>query len=196
MSDDRPRVVLASASPRRRQLLRHLVPDFDVVPSEVDESLEPGPLVDAVARLAERKARAVAAGHRDAVVIGADTIVVIDGDALGKPADTRDAVAMLTRLRGRVHDVVTGIAVVAAGRVLAGTEITRVAMARYGDDVIERYAASGSPLDKAGAYAVQDLGGALVDAVIGSYTNVVGFPLALARRLLTEAGVPLSAPPA
>jgi len=149
-----------------------------------------------VAGLAERKARAVAAGHRDAVVIGADTIVVIDDAALGKPSDAAEAVSMLKRLRGRPHDVVTGIAVVAAGRVFAGTETTRVVMARYGDDVIDCYAASGSPLDKAGGYAVQDLDGALVDAVIGSYTNVVGFPLGLARRLLAEVGFPLSAPPA
>ena len=149
-----------------------------------------------MARLAERKARAVASAHADAVVLGADTVVVIDGDALGKPADRTEAVAMLRRLRGRTHDVVTGIAVIAAGRALTGTEITHVLMASYGDDLIARYADSGSTLDKAGGYAVQDLDGALVDAIVGSYTNVVGFPLGLARRLLAAAGVRLSAPSA
>jgi septum formation protein len=127
-------------------------------------------------------------------VLGADTIVVIDGDALGKPADPADAAEMLRRLRGRWHDVLTGVAVVAGGTALADTEVTRVLMARYDDALIERYVASGSPLDKAGAYAIQDLGGALVDAIVGSYTNVVGLPLGLTRRLLAAAGVEVSVP--
>ena len=163
------------------------------MPSAVDEHLEPGSLVAATAGLAERKARAVAAAHPEAVVLGADTIVVIDGDALGKPADASDAVAMLRRLRSRVHEVLTGVAVIAGGRVAADTEVTQVLMASYGDDVIARYVASGSPMDKAGAYAIQDLDGALVDALVGSYTNVVGLPLALTLRLLEAVGV-VSAP--
>lgn len=188
------RVILASASPRRRELLRRLLPDFEVIASAVDETLHPGPLTDAVERLAEAKARAVAAACGDAVVLGADTIVVIDGDALGKPADGKEALAMLRRLRGRVHEVLTGVAVVAGGRAVAATEVTRVLMARYPDDLVERYVASGAPLDKAGAYAIQDLDGALVEGFVGSYTNVVGLPLALTARLLTAAGVPVSAP--
>lgn len=188
--------MLASASPRRRELLRRLIPAFEVVPSAVDERLDAGPLAEAVARLAEQKARAVAATCRDGVVLGADTIVVIDGVPLGKPVDRAEAVAMLRRLRGRVHEVLTGVAVVdlAAGRAFTGTEVTQVVMARYPDDLVERYAASGAPLDKAGAYAIQDLDGALVAALVGSYTNVVGLPLALTGRLLTAAGVPVSAP--
>ena len=191
-----PRVVLASASPRRRELLRRLVADFDVIPSTVDERLPPGPLVDAVARLAEEKARAVAATRADGVVLGADTIVVVDGDVLGKPADRDDAVAMLRRLRGRVHEVLTGVAVVdvAGGRPFTGTEVTRVLMAQYPEDLVARYVASGAPLDKAGGYAIQDLAGALVESIAGSYTNVVGLPLELTARLLTAAGVPVSAP--
>ena len=160
------------------------------MPSAVDERLEPGPLVAATAGLAERKARAVAAAHPGAVVLGADTIVVIDGDALGKPSDPADAVAMLRRLRGRAHEVLTGVAVITAGRVFADTEVTQVVMASYGDDLIARYVASGSPMDKAGAYAIQDLDGSLVDALVGSYTNVVGLPLALTRRLLSASGWP------
>jgi septum formation protein len=188
--------VLASASPRRRELLRRLLPDFEVIPSAVDERFEPGPLVEGVAQLAEVKARAVAAERPDAIVLGADTMVVIDGAALGKPADRREAVAMLRRLRGRVNEVLTGVAVidVAGGRIFTGTEVTRVTMARYPDELIERYAASGAPLDKAGAYAIQDLDGALVEGIEGSYTNAVGLPLALTARLLTAAGVPVSDP--
>jgi septum formation protein len=187
--------VLASASARRRKLLALLVPVFGVIPSEVDEQLEAGPLPSAIARLAERKARAVAGASPGAVVLGADTMVIIDGDALGKPADIPDALAMLRRLRGREHEVITGVAVVAAdGSVRSDTATTRVAMARFADDLIERYAASGTTLDKAGGYAVQDLDGALVDAVVGPYSNVVGLPLALTARLLRETGVAVSAP--
>lgn len=167
-----------------------------MIPSAVEERLEPGPLAQAVVRLSERKARAVAASLRDGLVLGADTIVVIDGDALGKPAEPREARAMLTRLRGRTHEVLTGVAVVAVrgGAVWSGVEITQVIMARYADALIADYVASGSPMDKAGGYAVQELDGALVDAVIGSYTNVIGLPLRLTARLLTAAGVRLSDP--
>ena len=190
------RVVLASASPRRRELLRRLLADFDVRPSAVDERLEPGPLTDAVARLAIEKARAVGADGGPGVILGADTIVVIDGDGLGKPADGADASAMLRRLRGREHDVLTGVAVLdaATGSVHCATEVTRVLMARYDDALIDRYVASGAPLDKAGAYAIQDLDGGLVDAVVGSYTNVIGLPLGLTRRLLGAAGVRVTVP--
>jgi len=187
-------VVLGSASPRRRELLRRLLSDFEVIPSAVEECLADGPLVDAVARLAEEKARAVAAAHPGAVVLGADTIVVIDDEPLGKPADSGVARAMLQRLRGRPHEVLTGVAVVAGARVFTGTEVTRVLMARYSDELIARYVASGAPLDKAGAYAIQDLDGALVESIVGSYTNVVGLPLELTARLLTAAGVSVSVP--
>src|SRR5581483_8266225 len=145
-------------------------------------------------QLAEQKARAVALRRPDAVVLGADTVVVIDDQTLGKPGDAAEAVAMLRRLRGRVNEVVTGVAVVAGGNAHVGSEITRVLMACYPDDVIDRYVASGAPLDKAGAYAIQDADGALVEGIVGSYTNVVGLPLALTARLLTAAGLAVSAP--
>ena len=185
--------MLASASPRRRELLRHLVAEFEVIPSAIDEYLEPGPIVDAVARLAEAKGRAVAAARATGVILSADSVVVIDGDVLGKPADAIEAGTMLRRLRARAHDVMTGVAVLdaATGRCASATEVTRVVMARYADDLIERYVASGSPLDKAGGYAIQDVDGALVDVVVGSYTNVIGLPLPLTARLLAEAGVPV-----
>jgi septum formation protein len=165
-----------------------------VIPSAIDERLQPGPRIEAVARLAEEKARAVAAVRPDAIVLGADTIVVLDDETLGKPADVDDACGMLRRLRGRVHEVLTGVAVVAGDRAFTGTEVTQVLMASYPDDLVTRYVASGSPLDKAGAYAIQDLGGALVQGFVGSYTNVVGLPLELTARLLSAAGAPVSFP--
>ncbi|PYM93157.1 MAG: septum formation protein Maf [Candidatus Rokuibacteriota bacterium] len=185
------RVVLASASPRRRELMREIWPEFEVLPSEIDETLDGGPTPDTVARLALRKARAVAAHAPTAIVLAADTVVVIDGMALGKPSDPEEARAMLLRLRGRQHEVVTGVAAVeaATAREASTAIVSRVLMASYSDATIDAYMASGSPFDKAGGYAIQDLDGRLVDALVGSYTNVVGLPLAATRRLLGEFGV-------
>ena len=190
------RLVLASASPRRRELLKSIAPQFEVVPSEIEETLEDGPAPVAVARLALRKARAVAARVREAVVLAADTVVILDGAALGKPADAREARAMLRRLRGREHEVITGVAVLDSrtGREASTSVVSRVRMAAYSDATLEAYVATGSPLDKAGAYAIQDLGGALVERLAGSYTNVVGLPVEETRWLLAEFGVPVSAP--
>jgi septum formation protein len=187
--------MLASQSPRRRELLRRIWGEFEVVPSGVDETLEPGPLAPAVVGLALRKAVAVSRRVGRGVVVAADTVVVIDDEVLGKPAGSAEARAMLTRLRGRQHQVLTGVGLVDAGsgRAVATAVVSRVLMAAYSDAMIGAYVASGSPLDKAGAYAVQDLQGALVDAVVGSYTNVVGLPVEETRRLLAGFGVPVSA---
>jgi septum formation protein len=177
-------------------LLARLGVPFEVAPSDVDEVLEGAPSVDTVAALALAKARAVAARVGAGVVLGADTVVVLDGVALGKPRDAEDARAMLTRLRGRAHDVITGVALVDAGtgRVETTAVVTRVAMADVGDDVIDAYVGSGEPLDKAGAYAIQGRGAALVAGFVGSYSNVVGLPLAATARLLGRFGVEVSAP--
>jgi septum formation protein len=189
------KVVLASQSPRRRELLRRIWGEFEVVPSGVDETLEPGPLAPAVVGLALRKAVAVSRRVGRGVVVAADTVVVIDDEVLGKPAGSAEARAMLTRLRGRQHQVLTAVGLVDAGsgRAVATAVVSRVLMAAYSDAMIGAYVASGSPLDKAGAYAVQDLQGALVDAIVGSYTNVVGLPVEETRRLLAGFGVPVSA---
>ncbi|PYN35524.1 MAG: septum formation protein Maf [Candidatus Rokuibacteriota bacterium] len=185
------RLILASRSPRRRELLRRIWPEFEVIPSDVDETLEAGPVEQAVAGLALRKARAVAERVRAGVVLAADTVVVIDGVVLGKPAGPEEAGDMLVRLRGRQHEVITGVAVVDAGtgRAASTTAVSRVLMAAYPDAMIAAYVASGSPLDKAGAYAIQDLDGALVEGVVGAYTNVVGLPVEATRRLLEGFGV-------
>ena len=128
------------------------------------------------------------------VVVAADTVVVIDDVVLGKPAGPDEAKTMLVRLRGRQHEVLTGVGLVDAGsgRAVANAVVSRVLMAAYSDAMIEEYVASGSPLDKAGAYAIQDLQGALVDAVVGSYTNVVGLPVEATRWLLAGFGVPVN----
>ena len=168
-----------------------------MVPSTIDEVLPPGPYVEAVPALALAKARAVIAAGVGGIVLAADTVVVIDGEALGKPADSDDARAILRRLRGRAHDVITGVAVVdvEARRELIAAAVTRVVMASYPDAALEGYVASGSPLDKAGAYAIQDIPPGWISEVRGSYSNVVGLPLPLTRRLLGEAGVAVALPP-
>jgi septum formation protein len=170
--------------------LRRIWREFEVIPSDVDETLEPGPVADAVAALALRKARTVAQRVGAGVVLAADTVVVIDGVVLGKPVSSEEARAMLERLRGRQHEVITGVAVVDAktGRSASTTAVSRVLMAAYSDATVAAYVASGSPFDKAGGYAIQDLNGALVDGVLGSYTNVVGLPVETTRRLLDDFG--------
>ena len=172
-------LVLASASPRRRHLLAHLGLDFDVVPTDADETwpdLEPGPAAEEVAL---RKARAV--DRPGALVLAADTVVVLDGDVLGKPADAAAAAATLRQLSGRTHAVVTGIALSHDGRTATAHETTRVTFADLSNAEIAAYVATGSSLDKAGAYGIQDEGGAfLVAGIDGDYFNVIGLPL---RRL-------------
>jgi septum formation protein len=191
------RLVLASASPRRRELLRRICREFDVVPSEIEETLPGGPTPETIGGLALRKARAVAPRASGAVVLAADTVVVLDGTALGKPAGLEEARDMLRRLRGREHEVVTGVAVVdtRTGREAVRSVVSQVCMAAYSDAILDAYVASGAPLDKAGAYAIQDLGGALVERLTGSYTNVVGLPVEETRRLLADFGVPVNEPP-
>jgi len=187
-------VILASGSPRRRDLLGRICADFRVVPSGIEERLNGPPNPAAVAALALEKARVVAGRVGEGIVVGADTVVVVDGKALGKPAGADEARAMLRRLRGRTHEVITGVAVVDAvtGRAASTAVVTSVTMRDVADDVIDAYVAGGEPLDKAGAYAIQEGGAALVAGVVGSYSNVVGLPLAATARLLSEFGVPVT----
>ena len=189
--------MLASASPRRRALLGRLGLPFEVVPSDADETPPPGlGPEEAAVELALVKARAVAARCPGRIVIGADTIVALDGAMLGKPRDDAEAAAMLRRLRGRWHTVSTGVAVVRDNRSCRDVVTADVRMHDYPDDAIARYVASGEPRDKAGAYAVQGLGGALVAEVQGSELTVVGLPLRRLAELLRECGVALPVDPA
>jgi septum formation protein len=190
-------LILASASPRRRELLAACGMPFQIMPSTIDEHPLPDePAAVYVRRLALAKAETMAQGHPDAVVLGADTTVTIDGLLLGKPQTVGEARQMLNRLSGKMHEVLTGVAVVSGG--MAGSPgrqcasqvvVSRVLMRHFAAGTIEWYIATGEPLDKAGAYAVQGLGAALVERVEGSYTNVVGLPLTETLALLRRFGV-------
>ena len=184
-------IVLASASPRRRELLAGLGLRFTVRPADVDETPRDGEEPGAyVLRLAQEKAAVVA---RDGeIVLAADTTVVVDGEILGKPVDEEDARRMLRRLSGREHEVLTGLALCeAGGRDASAVERSRVRMAALSEHEIAWYAATGEPLDKAGAYAIQGLGSLFVEAVAGNYSNVVGLPIPAVYRLFDRLGVDL-----
>ena len=192
------RLILASASPRRRELLGRLGLPFEVWPSGIEEPLAPGiPATTIATSLARAKAADVAERLRaargaPALVLGADTLVVLDGQPLGKPASRSDAGAMLRTLRGRSHEVVTAVVLRDAesgGREMAEAVVSRVLMRAYTDLEIDAYVATGEPDDKAGAYAVQGTGGSLVSRVEGCYTNVVGLPLRTTARLLRAFGL-------
>jgi septum formation protein len=190
-----PRIVLASASPRRARILRGLGVSFRVTVSHEDESLRPGEDgAAAVERLARAKALAVAR-EETLPVLAADTEVLCDGHVLGKPADEQDAVAMLGRLQGRAHDVVTGVCVVAGGVARSGVERTVVRFAPMSPGEIAWYAATGEPLDKAGGYHVDGKGALFVETVEGSPSNVAGLPVRLVLRLVRDAGVDLGLAP-
>ncbi len=178
------RIILASSSPRRRELLAALGLAFEVVHSRVDESTEETDPRAAAESLARRKAEAVAADHPGALVIGSDTIVALDGHMLGKPEDAGAARAMLRSLRGRPHEVITGVAVAGEGRIESGHVTTLVQMRDYSDDEIDAFVATGSPFDKAGGYAIQDGAFAPVERFEGCRCAVIGLPLGLLRALL------------
>jgi len=191
-----PRILLASTSPRRRELLSSLGLPFDVRAADVDETLLPGEgAFDGAERLARAKAGAAAVWAPEALVVAADTLVVLESVTLGKPKDRGDARRMLAALAGRAHDVVTGVACAHGGRIVSGRETTRVVFAPMSPAEIEAYAATGEPDDKAGAYAVQGIGSLFVERVEGSPSNVVGLPVRLLYRLAGELGVDLALKP-
>jgi septum formation protein len=185
-------ILLASASPRRHELLEALGFRFAVMPAEADESSRPGEApAELAVRLAATKAMAVAGTQHDALVVAADTLVVLHGDILGKPADVDDAAGMLGRLRAREHLVMTGLALVdpAAGRMLMQLATTGVAMRSYSQAEIDAYVTTGDPLDKAGAYAIQHAVFAPVARLEDCYANVVGLPLCHLVRGLRLLGI-------
>jgi septum formation protein len=186
-------LILASASPRRRELLTQAGYRFQVEPSSVVESRRPGE--DAIrfaTRLAREKAEEVFARHQPStapvMVLGADTVVVCDGEVMGKPADAADATRMLLLLSGRTHQVVTGVAVVwSSGSAEVAAEMTHVTMRTLSPQEVADYVAGGEPMDKAGAYAIQGHAGRWIPRIHGCYFNVVGLPLALVTSLLEGA---------
>lgn len=179
-------IVLASGSPRRRELLALITEEFTVCPVDADETLRSGaPLDEEVVRLSLTKAQAAQALHPDAVCIGSDTMVTIDGLPLGKPSDEKQAAEMLRRLRGRTHEVLTGLAVLPpAGGARTLCTRTRVTFRDFAEDELAAYLATGEPLDKAGAYGIQGHGALLIRGIEGDYYSVMGLPVAPLGEIL------------
>ena len=184
-----PRVILASSSPRRRELLDTIGIAHEVLPADIDESYIPGEDPPAHAeRLAREKGAVVAGAEPDALVISADTIVVVDGDVLGKPRDEADAARMLARLSGRSHQVHTAVAASMGGRVASGVEVVRVTFRALSDADISAYIATGEPMDKAGSYGIQGYGATIVDRIEGDYFAVMGLALGRMVKLMRAVG--------
>ncbi len=186
------KLILASASPRRAELLKQIGLDFEIIAGNVDETPPPGlSPPELVEFLAGKKAGAVAGKLDDGIIIAADTVVVWQGQIMGKPQGNDDAFAILKKLQGSHHEVYTGVAINRArsGEVLVGHEHTRVFFRAIGEEEIRRYVAGGEPLDKAGAYGAQGLGAIFMERLEGCYTNVVGLPLARLSQMLGEFGV-------
>lgn len=185
-----PKLVLATRSPRRIELLTLVGARFITLPVDVEERAEPGERAEShVLRLAEAKAREALRrdpGETEAVYVGADTVVTIDREILGKPSGAEEAARMLERLSGRIHEVWTGLFLIESGerRSVGGALRSIVKFSPLGGEDVRRYVATGEPLDKAGAYAVQGYGALFVEAIEGSYSNVVGLPLSYLKHLL------------
>lgn len=186
-------IILASASPRRKELLGYLGVPFEVVPSAYEEWMPPTHSdVPALAQhLAAEKARDVARRYPDRLVLGADTIVVLGERVYGKPVDVPDAERMLAELSGRTHQVVTAVVLVERGALTTVAVTTDVTFRSLPAEEIRAYVATGEPLDKAGSYGIQGYGAILIEAIRGDYTNVVGLPVPTVARLLRETGRPV-----
>lgn len=179
------KIILASASPRRKELLTTAGVEFEVLVSEADETVPEGTAPkDAAIMTAEKKALAVAESCRDSIVIGADTIVVIDGKILGKPKDEADAADMLRTLSGREHDVITGVCITDGEKTEKFAQVSRVRFYSLTEDEITAYVATKEPMDKAGSYGIQGRGCVLVESIEGDYFNIVGLPVAATVRVL------------
>ena len=185
-----PRVILASQSPRRRELLTLVGIAHEVRPADIDETYLAGELPRAHAeRLAREKAQVIARDEPDAIVVGSDTIVVVDGDVLGKPRNEADAVAMLTRLSGRSHVVMTAVAVSWRGAQRSDVVEVGVTFHSLGADDVDAYVATRESMDKAGAYGIQGYGATIVERVDGDYFAVMGLPLQRVVRLMADMGI-------
>lgn len=181
------KIILASQSPRRQELLREIVADFDICPSDAEEVIPDGMKADKVPEhLALIKAADISQNHRGAVVIGSDTVVIVDDRILGKPKDRDEAFSMLRSLSGRTHEVVTGCAIICDDKRINFSEKTQVEFFVLTDEDINEYIATGDCFDKAGAYGVQSQGKILVKSINGDYYAVVGLPVARLKRELCK----------
>ena len=186
-------LILASASPRRRELLASAGIECVVDAAHIDETPRPGEAAATYAeRLAREKAATVAVRHPRHCVLGADTVVVVDGEVFGKPVDAEDACRMLRRLSGREHVVITAVAVASGRQIRSDVENSVVEMRRISENEILTYVETGEPMDKAGAYAIQGLAGAFVCRVSGNFDTIVGLPVKLALKLLSSCSEPYS----
>ncbi len=181
-------IILASASPRRQELLTQMGVPFQVHAPQVDEHLT-GSAKQVVLELARRKALAAVSAHPQAVVLAADTLVAINGVVLGKPKDLQDAARMLGLLSGAWHEVHTGVCLALDGKIETAHAKTRVQFSDLSQDEIALYCANGEPMGKAGAYAIQGLGGMFIQQIHGSYTNVVGLPTSVVYQMLKKANI-------
>lgn len=181
-------IILASASPRRKELLSFITNDFKIVPADIDETLESGiPLEKEPEYLAHKKALHILQnGYENDIVIGCDTGVFVDGKMLGKPKDREDAENMLKMLSGRQHKVITGCCIVSKKKTTAFSNVTLVEFFELSDNEIKEYIATGEPFDKAGAYGIQGKGSLLVKKIDGDYFNVVGLPVSELNRILKK----------
>ncbi len=179
------RIILASASPRRKELLFRITTDFDIIPACGEERVNLSLFPDRIAcGIAEAKCDEVFSKHPDSLVVACDTVVVFNGKILGKPADAEDAKSTLKSLSGKTHYVITGVCVRSPKKKVIKSEKTEVRFNVLSDEFIEKYVAGGSPMDKAGSYGIQD--GGLVREYFGSYTNVVGLPVGLTKKMIEE----------
>lgn len=180
-------VILASASPRRKELLGYIVPRFAVIPADVDETLSDNISAEKSAEfLAVKKAEHISAQYPESVVIGSDTVVIVDGEILGKPADEADAYRMLKKLSGKTHTVVTGVCISQGEKKKSFSEATRVEFYPLSEEEIHAYIATGDPMDKAGAYGIQGEGCVLIKGIEGDFFTVMGLPAARLKRELAE----------
>jgi septum formation protein len=192
MNDITPKLILASQSPRRLELLRQITDQFEVVPSSVEEKLDPGLRPEENAKLLARaKAESVAKNYPDCWVIGADTLVALHQEILEKPVDVPDALRMLSRLSGKEHRVMTGICVVSPGKTLDKSVTSKVRFKSLTAEEISNYVLTGEPMDKAGAYAIQGKGSFMVRDFSGSKSNIIGLPIDELKILLAKTGFPL-----
>ncbi|RUM37364.1 MAG: septum formation protein Maf [Desulfobulbus sp.] len=185
-------LILASASPRRQQILSQLGLDFSSIPADIDETpLRHENPVDFARRMAATKAETIATRHPHSFVIGADTVVIIDNTIIGKPADPGDALRTLQYLQGKTHRVTTGLSIFNQGNDIRKTtsETTKVYFNTFTTNILQSYINTGEPLDKAGSYGMQAGGGFLVDRIEGSFSNAIGLPMSTCTRLLLQLGI-------
>lgn len=177
------KIILASASPRRQELLNYVFDEFECIPADIDETIPENISAESSAEfLAEKKAEHIAAEHPDALVIGCDTVVVHNGEVYGKPSDEADAEKMLNALSGRKHSVITGVCLCLNGRKHSFSDVTAVEFYTLTPEEISAYISTGSPMDKAGAYGIQDKNFLPVRSIGGDYFNVVGLPIGRLKR--------------